>query len=611
MRLIHTQTYEFENFEESECPPYAILSHRWERDEISLQDVLDHGIGNLDKKGALKIRECCKIALQDNLRYVWVDTCCIDKTSSAELSEAINSMFRWYQLAELCIAYLGDVELGQPIELSQWFSRAWTLQELIAPQHVHFYSVDWQSLGSKIEHSQTITARTNVPHDVLTYTKNIYTLPVAQRMSWARRRKSTRVEDIAYSLLGIFDVNMPLLYGEGVRAFLRLQEEIIRSNHDQTIFLWSAFAKDVGKVLAPSPDNFDPGRSFHFRPSQRGQRPFAITNVGLELTVPLVPHYARTYLGLLDCESETDSSAGFQDHWSRPGLYLRKRPDSDLFEKVNFPSHEYGFDYLDTNRTWGRIKHIHVALDPAANARDSTQPRGFPVQPIAQHDEPDELYGFVIRSLEYRRGRTVSNLLPDCQIITEHHWDEATGTVEMQAGTAGDAITVELPRDPHVPRAIRAFKLGFNFDFEPCCVIVPITENTLELQETIKLLDSIALYKEQAWLGHQFPYLVPLPPSGCWLLKGDLSLGFSVKLGPSTSPVQRERDYCFAHHQIIVRMTREAINKKIAWILDLYISPCPLDYCSSHEGSNVESITFLPENIVSPTWDLSWHHQIR
>lgn len=211
MRLIRTDTYRFESFEEVECPRYAILSHRWEAEEVSLQDALSSCIKKLNSNGARKIRASCKIALQHRLKYIWVDTCCIDKTSSAELSEAINSMFGWYQLAELCIAYLSDVELGQSIESSLWFTRAWTLQELIAPQHVRFYSTNWQLLGSKVEHAEGISTRTNVPQEVLVYTTNIYLLPIAQRMLWARNRKSTRVEDIAYSLLGIFDVNTPLL----------------------------------------------------------------------------------------------------------------------------------------------------------------------------------------------------------------------------------------------------------------------------------------------------------------------------------------------------------------------------------------------------------------
>lgn len=173
-----------------------------------------------------------------------INRCCIDKTSSAELSEAINSMFRWYQNAQACYAYLADVSSDsgpsqEPSEFSKsrWFTRGWTLQELIAPSNVVFYSRDWHILGTKDQLADLLERITRIDCETLRG-QDLQFVSVSKKMSWAAHRKTSRVEDIAYSLLGIFDVNMPLLYGEGKKAFLRLQEEILKVSNDQTLFAW-------------------------------------------------------------------------------------------------------------------------------------------------------------------------------------------------------------------------------------------------------------------------------------------------------------------------------------------------------------------------------------
>jgi hypothetical protein len=172
--------------------------------------------------------------------------CCIDKTSSAELSEAINSMFRWYEKAETCYAYLSDVPDGAglvPAQVrarfaaSRWFTRGWTLQELIAPRYVLFFSRHWKYFGTKESLCDQISAITGIDTDTL-LGAGLEHVSVARKMSWASCRNTTRIEDSAYCLLGLFDVNMPLLYGEGQKAFQRLQEEILRSSHDYSLFAW-------------------------------------------------------------------------------------------------------------------------------------------------------------------------------------------------------------------------------------------------------------------------------------------------------------------------------------------------------------------------------------
>ncbi|KAF1828933.1 HET-domain-containing protein, partial [Decorospora gaudefroyi] len=220
MRLLHSRTLELKSFVD-DIPPYAILSHCWGEEEVVFADLADLELAK-KKKGFMKIEKTCELAVQAGFDYVWIDTCCIDKSSSAELSEAINSMFAWYKNSGKCFAYLFDVEKSQStFANSKWFTRAWTLQELIAPSILHpggrngmiFYSRDWRLLGNKMNLRFYISDITGVPLEYLEG-KSLDTASISMRMSWAAERRATRAEDIAYSLLGIFDVNMPLLYGE-------------------------------------------------------------------------------------------------------------------------------------------------------------------------------------------------------------------------------------------------------------------------------------------------------------------------------------------------------------------------------------------------------------
>ena len=184
----------------------------------------------------MKIRDCCSPAERRGFDWVWVDTCCIDKKSSAELSEAINSMFRWYAEAGECYAYLSDVHLNKGLDLatrsvhtswfvhSLWFTRGWTLQELLAPSNAIFFDCDWNCIGNKKELSNEISTATGIG---IQYLDNTHGASVATKMSWISGRRASRMQDIAYCLLGLFDVNMPLLYGEGRKAFLRLELEIL------------------------------------------------------------------------------------------------------------------------------------------------------------------------------------------------------------------------------------------------------------------------------------------------------------------------------------------------------------------------------------------------
>ena len=246
MRLINVKTGRFEEFIGSRVPKYAILSHTWGDREVSFKEMEDRS--GLSKDEYRKIKETCRLASEYQLDYAWIDTCCIDKSSSAELSEAINSMYRWYERSTVCFAFLADLsppastgledDIGPALRKCRWFTRGWTLQELIAPATVHFFDQCWTFRGSKETLVRELTAITAISEDVLLYNTPLPSLPVARKMSWAAHRETTRIEDTAYCLLGLFGVNMPLLYGEEQKAFRRLQEEIIRSIVDRSIFAW-------------------------------------------------------------------------------------------------------------------------------------------------------------------------------------------------------------------------------------------------------------------------------------------------------------------------------------------------------------------------------------
>jgi hypothetical protein len=212
----------------SEIPSYAILSHTWgpNTEEVTFDDVLKGKA--IEKRGYRKIEFCGRRAASDGLRHFWVDTCCINKSDSTELSDAINSMFRWYRDAARCYVFLTDVSTVSELGRSRWFTRGWTLQELIAPKIVEFFSFTGGRLGDKGSLENQIHDVTKIKIPALRGAP-LSDFPVHIRMSWAHGRQTTKKEDAAYCLLGIFDVFMPLIYGEGVvNARIRLSEEIER-----------------------------------------------------------------------------------------------------------------------------------------------------------------------------------------------------------------------------------------------------------------------------------------------------------------------------------------------------------------------------------------------
>lgn len=331
MRLMDSSNLRLRDFPANKIPEYAILSHTWGEDEVLFADV-GRDIDNGKKAGYEKIRSSCTQAAADNLGYVWIDTCCIDKSSSAELSEAINSMYPWYQKAKICYAYLADVptnvdthDLNSAFAKSRWFRRGWTLQELIGPENLRFYSRDWIEIGTKLTLKDVLAQITGINVGILTGAKDLESASVALRMSWACHRETTRKEDIAYCLMGLFDVNMPMLYGEGQKAFIRLQEEIMKHSDDQSLFSWidlDAPADSHCGLLANSPDKFRNSANIMPYRGWEPTSPYSISNKGLRIELHLSPYGEDVYVAALECPVPPDYE-GFL------GIYLRRVSTQD------------------------------------------------------------------------------------------------------------------------------------------------------------------------------------------------------------------------------------------------------------------------------------------
>ncbi|KAI0349952.1 HET-domain-containing protein [Trametes cingulata] len=256
---------------------YAALSHVWQGAEQPFEELetLRRAGVTLDAPSvSVKVRECRTLAMAYGLPWYWVDAPCIDQRNSAELQEAITSMFRWYAGASICFAYLPDVpssdrirERGSAFRRSVYFTRGWTLQELIAPRRVIFVSAEWTVLGEKEDLADVLEEITRVPADVLALRRSPSDVSVACRLSWASQRSTRRVEDQAYCLMGLFDIHMRVDYGEGDKAFQRLQQRILKAHCDHTLFAWGG-VRDMDPLVPPSEAQINPGpRTSLFAPS--------------------------------------------------------------------------------------------------------------------------------------------------------------------------------------------------------------------------------------------------------------------------------------------------------------------------------------------------------
>ncbi|KAK5717379.1 hypothetical protein LTR15_009273 [Elasticomyces elasticus] len=308
LRLIDVRTLRLRRIND-QALPYAILSHTWGEDEISLQEWDSGTPAAKLREGYSKIVDACRQAKRDRYRWLWADSVCIDKTNSSEMAESIQCMYAWYHNAEICYALLSDVdgasdkertetgycpsrlspERVQQFRRSRWFKRGWTLQELIAPRRIVFYSKDWTVFDDLLDKLPTVSEITNIPETVLRHEKKLNDCTFAQRLSWASGRETKRIEDQAYSLLGILDVIMPPLYGEGSKAFLRLQKVLLSEEGGMTVLAWDSHdLTQSACLLAPSLACFRESGDIEAELSSLTTAEYSFTNIGLSGYFPVI-----------------------------------------------------------------------------------------------------------------------------------------------------------------------------------------------------------------------------------------------------------------------------------------------------------------------------------
>lgn len=283
----------FAEFSTHELPSFAVLAHSVGDVEVTYSDAVGDAAAARAKANYEKLAFAARQALADGYEYLFIHSCCVDRRSSAELDEAANSALQWYRKAGTVYAYLPDcpadaraTDPASPFAASRWFRDPWMLLPLVASRNLTFYAAQWTKLGTKADLASDISAVTGVGLSFIRGTRPIETASVAQRMSWAARRSTARVEDVAYALMGLFSVHMPLLYGEGERAFLRLQEEIIRHSNDYSLFAWldeSAHPDQHYGLLARTPLWFE--KCGHIVPYAHSQSwaPYKMTNRGVKI----------------------------------------------------------------------------------------------------------------------------------------------------------------------------------------------------------------------------------------------------------------------------------------------------------------------------------------
>ncbi|KAI0898188.1 HET-domain-containing protein [Annulohypoxylon nitens] len=355
MRLINTKTLFVESFDDSQVPkcPYAILSHMWGSEEVLFHEVQERQADITRKAGWIKMANFCATAQAHGFDYAWIDTCCIDKRYSAELSEAITSMYQYYYNAAVCFIYLEDVqtytegngntpavtpktrdEIIASACASRWHTRGWTLQEFVTPRRRHFFAADWTEIEDGSDLLDALAKSTGIGRRLLENRDSLSTFCVGDRMKWASKRQTTRPEDLVYSLMGLFNVSIPVLYGEGIRnAFKRLQYEIMQSSFDMTIFAWRGDYDGSG-LLARTPADFAETPPVGLW-APWSLAPFQLTNVGLFIRVNLTDEQqlldqdknqdqkfekkpgSSTLLAALQCDVQTPVG-----QWKIPMIYL-------------------------------------------------------------------------------------------------------------------------------------------------------------------------------------------------------------------------------------------------------------------------------------------------
>ena len=618
MRFLNTHTLQFETVADSELDQdenrYAILSHRWgnDEDEVSFADVRSQDFSH--RKAFPKLKGFCDLAASLGYRYGWLDTCCIDKTNLVELSEAIASMYRWYQASDVCIVYLVDVPKVDIMD-SSWWSRGWTLQELIGPESASFYDCHWRGLGTKIELLSPISNKTEIPEDVLSHKTSPAVCSIAQRMSWAAIRETTRVEDRAYSLLGIFGVHMPIIYGEKENAFQRLQKAIIDNSKDESIFAWAmGIGNDKRKssgLLAPSPSSYvDCGDIV----SVRGSSGFNVINGELGINLRTFPHSMETYFAALNCTRRTHPD-------DRISIMISRLSTDDEYVRVN--KTYVGARVLMEPQSLREFeaREIYVSLDP-------------------KESPMNRVYGFWLRTIEPPghtdcRTRVLSRRSSpeeDKVLLYDKDWGTA-GVVSLEPKVKPDPGSIYRLKRKGWSR-IRWIELGFDDDFNPMLLLANDNSSRYNYDDAQQLWLKEEWF-EQATASEEWsqarnkifnnrwitsaasvPSRVHGWSTGTSILKVDkktgistslkaLNLGISVQLAPDRSPYVNSRGSADEdERQIWVVEITDADGNDPEWDLDKF------DECMECLVSRCDDSDLRSTNAVaSQAW--SAHRQSR
>ncbi|KIW13129.1 hypothetical protein PV08_08316 [Exophiala spinifera] len=474
MRLLDTTTLQLKEFADENEVEYIILSHRWEQDEVSLQQLPSLGTRSR-KQGYLKIRACCAEAARNGVRYAWIDTCCIDKTSSAELNGTAMQpgAMRIYPMSGLSMilrAVFGSLGVG--LYKSFWSTllnpNQYTYRltmAIQAPHAVEFYNRRWEFIGSKHLLSSRLSGITGVPRDVLWGDRPPSGCPIAQRMSWASKRVTTRPEDQAYSLMGLFDVNMPLLYGEGKKAFRRLQEEILKISQDHSIFIWKCTGNDGPlDMLAGSPADFADRR--YVSPRYSGSEQYLMTNAGLSITLPMLPWNMNTYLAILGCNHQRGVRARADGYCS--AIFLQRTKNPRLLIRVALSGQEI---CTVKRRAVSQIIRMQQVL--------ILSPR-VPAFPDSDFVYGQPAYGFVfLSSMSSHLIDIGPKGLPGVEIGSRNPpepyqtslQDKPAWKVKLLPGQHGTVAWFDFAKTEKPPGKIRLVKFGFDFEFNPVCMI--------------------------------------------------------------------------------------------------------------------------------------------
>ncbi|KAH8816593.1 heterokaryon incompatibility protein-domain-containing protein [Xylogone sp. PMI_703] len=522
LRLLHAHDFQFQEADGHNTRQYAILSHTWAQSgqghETSYDDAQrlfqrlsgEGGINNIVQQkiqstsGFQKILKCRQLAAQDGWEWVWIDTCCIDKKSSSELQEAINSMFQWYESAKCCYVYLEDVSNRNDFFHARWFKRGWTLQELLASRVIYFFGKEWNEIGSKVTLASEISTITGIDEEILVGTKSLAEVSIARRMSWASQRETTRVEDTAYCLMGIFGVNMPLLYGEGNKAFIRLQEEIMRNSEDQTLLAWKTpettdcacvnclqqIAQKVCGALAPSPSAFSD--SAMYEPTPVGglvnRKPHAMTSRGLRIFLQLEDLGNGYFNAMLNCRERNglpEQRLGIILRYDKfqPGKYYRTHAQELVLmdSNVNFKAEEVYIrqqivqtsNYFSVRHNLGNMFELSVVESTRWNEKmrliEMPDNVPGPRTTIIFHNR-DSTYPLAFKVILGFIPRNNGNPIPACAYLTDIY-DKAASKIMLGSGPysfqLGDLNVQQSQASPFpLPQMINMFESGFNLNAE-------------------------------------------------------------------------------------------------------------------------------------------------